>query len=141
MGVLAQLILGALLQLPVSNDTLGYRFTVPEGFVEYPEGRGTNRNVVDCWAEEAADSTSATLVLCVTRLGLTMGTDTLEANDLPPNTRRLRYKWKEFDLQGFLVQVERLDLVLLALGVGSGELQYELLARRVLVLVLLSEDV
>src|SRR3954468_7382913 len=109
MGVLAQLLVGALLQLPVSNDTLGYRFTLPAGFVEYPEGRGTSRTVVDCWAEEAADSTSATLVLCVSRLGLTMGADTLRADDLPPNTRRLRYKWKEFDLQGFSVQVPRDD--------------------------------
>jgi len=117
MPVLAQLLLGALLQLPVSSDSLGFRFTVPPGFVEYPEGRGTNTKIVDCWAEEGADSTAATLVLCVSRLGLTMGTDTLEAKDLPPNARRLHYTWREFDLQGFAVPLTRADGELIALSV------------------------
>lgn len=105
MTLLTQLLVAGMLQLPVSNDTLGYRFTVPEGFAPFPEGRGDNPKMVDCWA----DSTSAALVLCVSRLGLTMGTDTLEAKDLPPNARRVRFKWGEFDLQGFVFPLKRGD--------------------------------
>ena len=107
--LLAQLLLGAMLQVPVTNDTLGYRFTVPEGFVDFPEGRGNNRNMIDCWAEERPDAAGAALILCVSRLGLTIGTDTLEAKDLPANARRVRYTWGEFDLHGYVFPVQRGD--------------------------------
>jgi hypothetical protein len=96
-----------LMQTPASNTEIGYHLTVPEGFVDYPEGRATNPRMISCWREETEDSTAATLALCVQRLGLTMGRDTLRSSDIPARTEIRRFRWRDLDLQGFLTHVER----------------------------------
>lgn len=107
-----------LLQVQASNPEIGYRFTVPEGFIEYPEGRAGNADIVDCWIEDtSADSTASPLVLCVQRLRLTMGRDTLTAADVPAGAELQHFRWREFDLQGWRMRVTRDDGELSALTV------------------------
>lgn len=92
--------LALILQTQASSTSLAYHFTVPEGFVAYPEGRATNPNIVDCWAEESSQ-TDPPLVLCVRRLGGTLPRDALKPGDVKPGTTLLSYRWREFDIQGF----------------------------------------
>jgi hypothetical protein len=88
-------------QMQASNAQYGYRFNVPAGFVAYPEGRTSGPDFVDCWREEPADSTGG-LALCVQHLGGTIGRDTLLASDVPAKTTLHHFRWREFDLQGFI---------------------------------------
>lgn len=93
--------LALLLQAQASNTALGYRFTVPNGFVEYPEGRATNPNIVECWAEDDRSNTETPLVLCIRKLGGALPRDALKPGDVKPGTRLVSYRWREFDIQGF----------------------------------------
>jgi hypothetical protein len=94
----ALLVVLGLLQFAAS-DELGYRFSLPEGFVALPEARG-QQNIVDCWTELAPASASGGLVLCVQRMRGTLGRERMRPEDLPPATHLVRFQWKGFDIDG-----------------------------------------
>lgn len=90
----------ALLLLQVAtNAQLGYRFTLPSGFVAFPAGR-SQPDVVDCWTEIAAPSSGGALILCIQRMHATMGRERLKQADLPPQVRLIAMKWKGFEIDG-----------------------------------------
>jgi len=94
--VLASLTL--LLQV-TTNAELGYRFTLPDGFGPFPEGR-SQQDVVDCWTEVAAASPSGALVLCIQRMHATLGRNRLKPEDAPASVRLTTFKWQGFELDG-----------------------------------------
>jgi hypothetical protein len=104
--MLPHLLLAFLLQTQASNGTLGYQFTVPEGFVEFPEGRASNPDLVDCWTEEEGVSTHGALVLCVQRLHGVIGREAIKPDELPVGAQLTTMKWHEFELQGMRAQME-----------------------------------
>jgi hypothetical protein len=89
------LVVLGLLQFATS-DELGYRFSLPKGFVALPEARG-QQNIVDCWTEFAVASP---LVLCVQRMRGVLGRERMRPEDLPPVTHLVRFQWKGFDIDG-----------------------------------------
>jgi hypothetical protein len=95
-SVLASL---ALLLQVATNAELGYRFTLPEGFGPFPEGR-SQQDVVDCWTEVAAAAPSGALVLCVQRMRATLGRERLRPQDAPASTQLRTFKWQGFELDG-----------------------------------------
>ena len=97
MPVLAALTL--VLQVAV-NAQLGYRFTLPDGFIGFPEGR-TQRDVVDCWSELMPYSQNGALVLCVQRMRGTLARGRMRREDVPASAQLKTYKWKGFDIDGF----------------------------------------
>lgn len=105
--MLSHLLLAFLLQTQASNTTLGYQFTVPEGFVEFPEGRASNPDLVECWAEDEPASQQGAIILCVQRLHGVIGREPMRADELPVGARLTTLRWREFDLQGVRAQVER----------------------------------
>jgi hypothetical protein len=105
--MISHLLLALLVQAQASNGTLGYQFTVPEGFVEFPEGRASNPDLVECWTEEAPASTQGPLVLCVQRLHGVIGRDPIRADELPVGAQLTTLRWGEFELQGVRANVER----------------------------------
>lgn len=82
-----------LLQVAASTE-LGYRFTLPDGFVPLPAARA-QADVVDCWTEG-----SGGLLLCVQRLHGTLGREGMRQADLPGPAQLVHFKWRGFDLDG-----------------------------------------
>jgi hypothetical protein len=105
--MLSHLLLAFLLQAQASDSTLGYQFTVPEGFVSFPEGRESNPDLVECWSEETPASAQGAMVLCVQRLHGVLGRDAMRQDELPVGARFTPLRWHEFELQGVRAQVER----------------------------------
>jgi hypothetical protein len=97
MPVLASVVL--LLQVAANAD-LGYRFTLPDGFVGFPAGR-TQRDVVDCWTEIMPYSPNGALVLCVQRMRGTLARGRMRQEDVPASAQLRAFKWKGFDIDGF----------------------------------------
>jgi hypothetical protein len=115
MQVLASVLL--LLQMAVNAD-LGYRFTLPDGFVGFREGR-TLKDVVDCWTEVMPYSPNGALVLCVQRMHGRLARGPMKAEEVPPGARLLSFKWKGFDLNGFRADTAQggMPVVILAVQV------------------------
>ena len=90
---------GLLLQFATNAD-LGYRFTLPDGFIGFPEGR-SQRDVVDCWSELMPYSQNGALVLCVQRMRGTLARGRMKTADVPPSAQLKTYKWKGFEIDGF----------------------------------------
>lgn len=107
--MLSHLLLAFLLQAQASNGTLGYQFTVPEGFVDYPEGRATNADLVECWTEEEPISPKGAMVLCVQRLHGVLGRDNMRADEVPAGAQLTALRWRDFDLQGVRALTNRED--------------------------------
>ena len=105
--MLAQLLLAALLQGQASNSELGYQFAVPEGFVDFPDGRASSPDVVDCWTEDEAISAQGALVLCVQRMHGVLGREKLSADGLPPASQLTTLHWGEFDIDAVRSHAER----------------------------------
>lgn len=105
--MLANLLLAFLLQTQASNGTLGYQFTVPEGFVAFPEGLASNPDLVECWAEGEPASQQGAVILCVQRLHGVIGREPMKPDELPVGARLTTLRWHEFELQGVQAQVER----------------------------------
>ena len=105
--MLSHLLLAFLLQTQASNATLGYQFTVPEGFSAFPEGAAGNPDVVECWAEDEPVSEQGGLVICVQRLHGVIGREPIRPDEMPVGAQLTSMKWREFDLQGVRAQVER----------------------------------
>lgn len=105
--MLSHLLLAFVLQTQASDATLGYRFTVPDGFVEFPEGRASNPDLVQCWAEEASGSTPLSLVLCVQRLHGVLGRDDVRPDEIPVGAHVTPFHWGEFEIQGVRALTER----------------------------------
>ena len=82
------------------NAQLGYRFTLPDGFVAFPDGR-VQRDVVDCWSELMPYSQNGALVLCVQRMRGTLARGRMRREDVPASAQLKTYKWKGFDIDGF----------------------------------------
>ena len=93
------LLIALLLQSQASSPEFGYRFTVPEGFEPYPEGKATNADLIDCWSDRPADSTRA-MVLCVMRMRGVLPREAMKQSELPANTTLVNYRWRSFDVQG-----------------------------------------
>lgn len=88
-----------LLVQAVANAELGYRLTVPEGFVAFPEGR-SQRDVVDCWTEDVPASPGGALVLCVQRMHGTLGRERMTSEGIPPGTQLRTFQWHGFEIEG-----------------------------------------
>ena len=105
--MLSHLLLAFLLQTQASNATLGYQLTVPEGFVEFPEGRASNPDLVECWTEEEPASQQGAMILCVQRLHGVIGREAMRPDEVPVGAQLTTLRWREFDVQGVRAQVER----------------------------------
>jgi hypothetical protein len=105
--MLSHFLLAFLLQTQASDASLGYQFTVPEGFVTYPEGRSANPDLVECWTEDEPVSAQGALVLCVQRLHGTIGREPIRPDELPAGAQLTALRWREFDLQGVRAMTER----------------------------------
>ena len=105
--MLSHLLLAFLLQTQASNASLGYRFTVPEGFSAFPEGAAGNPDIVECWAEDEPVSAQGGLVICVQRLRGVIGREPMRPDEMPVGAQLTSMKWREFELQGVRAQVER----------------------------------
>ncbi|HTU88848.1 MAG TPA: hypothetical protein VMF69_02015 [Gemmataceae bacterium] len=95
----------------VSNRQLGFRLTVPDGFVEDPE---MVQGKVVCAFQRAptANQKMATFIV-VTRLGGVLGREKLDPKEfapLFPHVTIVTEKWREFDIEVFRVP-EAFDLV------------------------------
>ncbi len=90
----------ALLAQVAANTQLGYRFPLPEGFVDFPAATAAQPDLVGCWTESVAASTGGALIICVQRLHGTIGREGLRQQDLPPGTQLVHYKWKGFAIDG-----------------------------------------
>ena len=88
-----------LLLQTATNSQLGYKFTLPDGFVAFPAGK-TQPDVVDCWTEFMPASSRGALILCVQRMRGTIGRERLARKDLPPQIELTTFKWKSFDIDG-----------------------------------------
>jgi len=109
--------MGLLLQIATNSD-LGYRFTLPDGFIGFPEGR-SQRDVVDCWSELMPYSQNGALVLCVQRMRGRLARGRMKREDMPPTAQLLTYKWKGFEIDGFRADTAqaRTPVVILAVQV------------------------
>ena len=87
-------------QAESANAELGYRLTVPDGFVPFPEGKASNADLVDCWTEATPVSQTGALVFCVQRMHGVLPREAIKAGELPPQAVVTLFKWKGFDLQG-----------------------------------------
>ena len=92
-------ILVLLSQTQATNAELGYRFALPGGFTAFPEAR-SQKDMVDCWSEARPVSAHGAMILCVQRMHGVLPRDAMRQEELPPTTQLVRFKWKEFDLQG-----------------------------------------
>jgi hypothetical protein len=92
-------ILVLLSQTQATNAELGYRFVVPSGFTDFPEGRG-QKDMVACWSEATPVSAHGAIILCVQRMHGVLPREAMRQEDLPAGTQLASFKWKEFDLQG-----------------------------------------
>jgi len=97
MHLLAILVL--LSQTQATNAELGYRFALPGGFTDFPEGRA-QKDMVDCWSEATPVSSHGAMILCVQRMHGVLPREAMRPEDLPAGTQLVSFKWKEFDLQG-----------------------------------------
>jgi hypothetical protein len=86
-----------LVQSQAANPDLGYRFTIPAGFTDFPEGRRSGQDVVECWSEESAEHG---LVLCISRMRGVIPREAMKQSELPAGTELRAFKWKGFDIQG-----------------------------------------
>jgi hypothetical protein len=86
-------------QSQVTNAELGYRFTLPDGFTNFPEGR-SQKDVVDCWTEAAPTSADGPIVLCVQRLHGKLPREAMRQEDVPATAQVISFKWKSFDISG-----------------------------------------
>ena len=91
-------LLAVLVQSPVVNDELGYRFTLPSPFVPFPEAKAQSADIVDCWQEEGEGG----VVLCIQRMHGVLPHDAMKVSDIPDTTvtQLTRFRWKEFVIQG-----------------------------------------
>ncbi|HET9003597.1 MAG TPA: hypothetical protein VFN39_06305 [Gemmatimonadaceae bacterium] len=105
--MLSHLLLAFLLQTQASNASLGYQFTVPEGFSAFPEGAAGNPDIVECWAEDEPVSQQGGLVLCVQRLRGVIGREPIRPDEMPVGAQLTTMKWHDFELYGVRAQVER----------------------------------
>jgi len=92
-------ILVLLSQTQATNAELGYRFALPSGFTNFPEGRA-QKDMVDCWSEATPVSAHGAMILCVQRMHGVLPREAMRQEDLPAGTQLASFKWKEFDLQG-----------------------------------------
>ena len=83
----------------VTHDELGFTIAVPDGFVDYPEGRA-QKDILYYWIEDPPASENGRLVLAVSRMGLTIGRDFADSTDLPEGMEPVSFRWKEFDIGG-----------------------------------------
>jgi len=83
-------------QLQSANVELGYRITIPSGFIPFPEAK-TQSEVVDCWTEPRPEDA---LVLCVHRLRRVLPRNAMRQLDLPADNTLSGFKWMGFDIQG-----------------------------------------
>ena len=97
MHLLAMLVL--LSQTQATNAELGYRFAVPSGFTDFPEGRA-QKDMVACWSEATPVSAHGAMILCVQRMHGVLPREAMRQEDLPASTQLVSFKWKAFDLQG-----------------------------------------
>lgn len=104
--MLSHLLLAFLLQTQASNATLGYKFTVPEGFVAFPEGRASNADLVECWTEDEPVSQQGAVVLCVQRLHGVLGRDAIRPDEVPAGAQLTALKWHDLELQGMRAMAE-----------------------------------
>jgi hypothetical protein len=102
-------------QAQVTNAELGYRFTVPAGFVPFPEGKGAGPDVVDCWAEERPTPGYDAVVLCVQRMRTLIPRDAMKAEELPAGSEMMPLRWKELDIQGIRTRTTQEGRQVLAL--------------------------
>ena len=86
-------------QSPVANAELGYRFSLPDGFTNFPEGR-SQKDVVDCWTEATPTSSDGPIVLCVQRLHGKLPREAMRQEDVPATAQVVSFKWKSFDISG-----------------------------------------
>jgi len=86
-------------QSQVTNAELGYRFTPPDGFTNFPEGR-SQKDVIDCWTEAAPTSSDGPIVLCVQRLHGKLPREAMRQEDVPATAQIVTFKWKTFDISG-----------------------------------------
>jgi hypothetical protein len=94
----------------VKNAELGYTITVPDGFVDHPDGMTGSPDLVSCWIEETPAADAGAVVLCVQRLRGTLGRERMTQADLPePGMQLANFKWKEFDIQGARAVTEQED--------------------------------
>src|SRR2546430_12615866 len=92
-------ILVLLSQTQATNAELGYRFALPSGFTDFPEGRA-QKDMVDCWSEATPVSARGAMILCVQRMHGVLPREAMRQEDLPAGTQLVSFKWKAFDLQG-----------------------------------------
>ena len=83
----------------VRNAELGYSFTLPEGFTDFPEAR-TQKDVVGSWSEDTPVSANGALVLIVGRMRGTLPREVMRQEDIPATTQVMSFKWKGFDING-----------------------------------------
>ena len=83
----------------VRNAELGYSFTPPQGFTDFPEARA-QKDVVDAWSEAAPASANGAVVLLVSRMHGTLPREAMRQEDVPANTQVMSFKWKAFDVSG-----------------------------------------
>ena len=105
--MLAHLLLAVLLQAHASNAQLGYELTVPDGFVDFPDGRASSPDVVECWTEDEAVSTQGAMVLCIQRMHGVLGREKLSGADLPVGSQLTTLRWRDFDIAGIRSRAER----------------------------------
>jgi hypothetical protein len=86
-------------QSQVTNAELRYRFTLPNGFTNFPEGR-SQKDVVDCWTEGAPTSSDGPIVLCVQRLHGKLPREAMRQEDVPATAQVISFKWKSFEISG-----------------------------------------
>lgn len=95
----------------VSNRQLGYRLSVPDGFVQDPE-MVQGKVVCAFQRSPTANQKMGTFIL-VTRLGGVLGREKLDRKEvaaLNPHITIITEKWKEFDIEVFRVP-EAFDLL------------------------------
>ena len=101
---IAVIFLLTLFQSQVSNTELDYRVAVPAGFVEYPEARATNADIVTCWAEQPSPTAQPLLVMCIVRMRGVLPRDAMKREEVPAGSQLVSYRWKGFQIQGLRTQ-------------------------------------
>jgi hypothetical protein len=104
---LLHLLVAILLQSQAVNEELGYRFTVPAGFVVFPEGRAGHPDAVECWAEENVRPPLDPMVMCVQRMRTQLPRNAMKQAQLPPNTLLRTWPWRALEIQGLRTYAPR----------------------------------
>lgn len=98
----------------VSNQQLGFRLTVPDGFVQDP-GR-VKGNVVCAFQRQPAAGQKMSTFILVTRLGGVLGRKKIDSKEVAtrkPQITITTEKWKEFEIEVFRVLERAGDLQLI----------------------------